>query len=312
MRVRGWLLGMGLVAVAGCATQPSGVQSVSAPSAEARAPESDPAATVQLKRSVDIHALKAGQAVQIDNPYGDVRIRFGGYEHQLEWRTVGQQGSGSGVIAINGIDGDAFVVQARLPAGSVLAHDQRVDITVYLPEGHDVDVLTERGLIEARGVKGKLKARSTSGNIAFRGIGGSTTRALNSATATFMATRMPKSRSMGSDEVAMTATPATAVMADTMKARPVRPAAVSTASRGEAPRSRSSTNRNRISEVNSVQAAMTSGPPIAVMGLSFRSKTQATSDAVPTAMSTGTRERRDRTTLRIRMVRNRKTNSSAR
>lgn len=173
MRLRGWLLGMSLVAVAGCATQPSRNESVSAPSAEARAPETDPAATVSLKRSVDIHALKAGQAVQIDNPYGDVRIRFGGYEHQLEWRTVGQQGSGSGVIAITGSDGAAFRVQARLPAGSVLAPDQRVDITVYLPEGHDIDVLTERGLIEARGVKGKLKARSTSGSIAFRGIGGS-------------------------------------------------------------------------------------------------------------------------------------------
>ena len=53
-------------------------------------------------------------------------------------------------------------------------------------------------------------------------IGGRNTRALSRATATFMATMIPKSRSSGSDEVAITPTPAMAVMADTMKARPVR------------------------------------------------------------------------------------------
>ena len=50
-----------------------------------------------------------------------------------------------------------------------------------------------------------------------------------------MATMMPKSRSSGSDETAITATPAMAVMADTMKARPVRAAATSTASFGSRP-----------------------------------------------------------------------------
>ena len=62
-----------------------------------------------------------------------------------------------------------------------------------------------------------------------------------------------------------------AVMADTMKARPVRAPATSMASRGSRPRCRSSTKRSRISDVNSVQAATTSGPPTAVIGLSFRS-----------------------------------------
>ena len=51
-------------------------------------------------------------------------------------------------------------------------------------------------------------------------IGGSTTSALSSATATLRATISPKSRSSGSDDVAMTATPDTAVSADTMNAAP--------------------------------------------------------------------------------------------
>ena len=61
-----------------------------------------------------------------------------------------------------------------------------------------------------------------------------------------------------------------AVSADTMNARPVRDAATSTDSSGVKPRRRSSTNRSRISDVNSVHAATTSGPPTAVMGLSLR------------------------------------------
>ena len=44
-------------------------------------------------------------------------------------------------------------------------------------------------------------------------IGGSTTSALSSATATFIATMRPKSRSSGSDENESTATPAIAVSA---------------------------------------------------------------------------------------------------
>ena len=63
-------------------------------------------------------------------------------------------------------------------------------------------------------------------------IGGSTTSALSSATATFMATMRPKSRNSGSDENESTATPAMAVRPETTKARPVRDAATSTASRG--------------------------------------------------------------------------------
>ena len=68
----------------------------------------------------------------------------------------------------------------------------------------------------------------------------------------------------------MTATPATAVRPETMKARPVRLAVMCIASSGSARRPRSSTNRRRMREVNSVQTAITSGPETAVSGLSFR------------------------------------------
>lgn len=61
-------------------------------------------------------------------------------------------------------------------------------------------------------------------------IGGSTTRALSSATATFMPTIQPKSRNSGIEENEITATPEIAVKADTMNARPVLAAVTSTTS----------------------------------------------------------------------------------
>ena len=64
--------------------------------------------------------------------------------------------------------------------------------------------------------------------------------------------------------------------------------------------------------MNSVHAAITSGPPTAVIGLSFKLKAHATIDAMPTAIATGTSESNARTTERSRTARNRKTKSSAR
>ena len=64
--------------------------------------------------------------------------------------------------------------------------------------------------------------------------------------------------------------------------------------------------------MNSVHAATTSGPPTAVIGLSLRLKAKATSDAVPTAISTGTSDSSDRMTLRSRTLRKRNTNRMAR
>ncbi len=50
---------------------------------------------------------------------------------------------------------------------------------------------------------------------------------------TFSVTIRPKSRRRGKDDVAITATPAIAVQAETTNARPVRDAVTSTAARGE-------------------------------------------------------------------------------
>jgi hypothetical protein len=150
--------------------------------APARAPEAAGAAAAgtepsasdmpEFERSLDTITLTPGQPIRFENPYGDVRLRFGGYQHLLEWRGVYQQGEVPTRIALEAVKGETFTIQARLPKGATLAPTQRVDITAYVPHGHDVSVATERGLIEARGLTGNFQARSASGPIAFRGIGG--------------------------------------------------------------------------------------------------------------------------------------------
>ena len=169
-----WALGMLVLAVAGCAQQPvaptAAPQPVPAPAA---APQADVLTEASIERSVNTQSLAAKQPIRIDNPYGDVRVRFGGYEPTLEWRTVAQQGAADNKIVVAGSSHEAFVISARLPEGVTLAAGQRVEITAYVPQGHDLDIVTERGLIEVRGIKdGNLKARSVAGNIVFRGIEG--------------------------------------------------------------------------------------------------------------------------------------------
>jgi len=154
----------------GCAQAPKAQSSSAMPAAVATPADSTP--TFEIERSTDQTKLSKNLPIRIDNPYGDVRLRFGGYESLLEWRGVTQNMGSAEKIALSGSGTDAFVISARLPNGVKLASGQRIDITAYVPKGHDVEILTEQGLIEARGVQANLKVRSTSGDIALRGITG--------------------------------------------------------------------------------------------------------------------------------------------
>lgn len=117
--------------------------------------------------------LPPGLPLQVDNPYGDVRLRFGGYQHQVEVHGVLQQPAGAAAIHIEpNQDSQAWRLAPRLPSGAILAAGQRLDLVLFVAEGHAVDVQTENGLIEARGIKADLSARSRAGDIAVRGVSG--------------------------------------------------------------------------------------------------------------------------------------------
>jgi hypothetical protein len=139
----------------------------------APAQASESLADVQLVRLDLTATLKDGMPVTVDNPYGDVRLRFGGYEHVLEIHAVTQQPDAAAAIALEpAVDKDRYLIAPRLPAGTLLAEGQRLDLVVFVPLGHAPVVRTERGAIESRSIRADLDLQSTSGNIAVRGTRG--------------------------------------------------------------------------------------------------------------------------------------------
>lgn len=118
-------------------------------------------------------ALSTSLPVVIDNPYGDVRLRFGGFEGQLEMHAVAQQPEAATPIALKpGVVDASYRIAPRLPEGTLVADGQRLDIVVFVPLGHAVSVRTERGAIESRGIRADIDLRSTSGSIEIRGTQG--------------------------------------------------------------------------------------------------------------------------------------------
>ena len=166
--MRTLLLGAALIALTGCAHVAS-ERPTAAPASVA-----DMAVALQPVHSDFTALLKNGQDVSVDNPYGDIRLRFGGFAQTLEINAVVQNPPGAAPIALQpGEDSGRYVVAPRLPAGAFLASGQRIDIVVFVPAGHAVAAHTERGLIESHGIRGDVDLQSTAGNIAIRATLGS-------------------------------------------------------------------------------------------------------------------------------------------
>jgi len=169
-RLREFLLGGAVAALCGCASAPVDPAPTQA---HAQSVQTNAFAQPQLVRFEHTARLTPGQAVVIDNPYGDVRLRFGGYDEQLELQSVAQQPEGADAIALQpGEEAGSYRIAPRLPAGRLLADKQRLDLAVFVPLGHAVQVRTEFGNIESRSIRGNLDLRSTRGNIALRGTHG--------------------------------------------------------------------------------------------------------------------------------------------
>ena len=137
--------------------------------------DEDPAtSSIVAIRSEYSATLTAGQAVAVDNPYGDVLARFGGFEHEVQVYAIVQEPAGATHIELEpSADSDGrYRISPRLPTGANVAQGQRVDLEVFVPEGHDLSVHTDRGSIEVRGVHGDVLLASTAGNIGLRGIKG--------------------------------------------------------------------------------------------------------------------------------------------
>lgn len=118
--------------------------------------------------------LKPGQAIVVDNPYGNVSARFGGFEHKAETHAVLQEPAGAMHIDLKPGQDSAgrYTLSPRLPAGATLAQGQRIDLALFVPEGHALSVHTQQGQIDVHGVHSNVQLRSEEGDINLRGIKG--------------------------------------------------------------------------------------------------------------------------------------------
>jgi hypothetical protein len=115
--------------------------------------------------------LSKALPVSIQNDFGDVRLRFGGFADVLEVSAVAQAPIGSATPLLH-FDEQTGVLSTRLPAGTAPVKGQRIDVVVFAPLGHLLSANTLTGLIEARGVRGDVSVTSLSGAITARGVQG--------------------------------------------------------------------------------------------------------------------------------------------
>lgn len=172
---KGLFIGV-LFALAGCAAAPVAVTPVAETPVAAvpQAPAFDGNFDALLERADHLLTLTDGQPVRIENAYGDVRLRFGGYQHVLEVHVVAQRPDRSrpAFVAAPVAGAEGVSIVPRLADGSTPMAGERIDLSVFVPLGHPTTVRTTTGLIESRGSKNDLDLASEYGGIQVRGNSG--------------------------------------------------------------------------------------------------------------------------------------------
>jgi hypothetical protein len=165
-----------LVTLSACGVQPAtkAQTSQNVESTEKLMPQRDGASIPfqEPERQGASFTLQQGQKVTVKNELGDVRLRFGGYTHQLEVTSVAQAPA-SFAFAKWRFDAKTASLDTALVQTTPAQAGQRIDIVVWIPKNHDVSVQTLDGLVEVRGLMSNVTVRSNSGGITARGVQGS-------------------------------------------------------------------------------------------------------------------------------------------
>jgi hypothetical protein len=156
-----------------CCALLAGAAFAAKPARSAAQSEDPPPTMAEPLRRDDSFKLPAGQAIQVENPYGNIYLRFGGYEDQLDIRSTVQQPDGAAAIAFQPAARDGrFEAVPRLPDGVALAQGQRIDLVLYVPKDHPVTARSVFGVVESRGLKCDIDLATDTGDIAVRGTDG--------------------------------------------------------------------------------------------------------------------------------------------
>lgn len=127
-----------------------------------------------LTRSTWSGKLAEGATLRVVNPFGNIRVRFGGWEGQAEVLATVQSLTDTAPAHELAVEESAEVVSVAVgyPAGTMAAAaggqgtaTGRVDLVVFLPAGRPLEARTGAGLLECRGLRSDLSLTSASGDV---------------------------------------------------------------------------------------------------------------------------------------------------
>ena len=123
-----------------------------------------------------------GRALRVENLFGDIRMKKSAAEDIVECIAVIQNRQDSReplYVDIQRSDGDVeFAVKPRsssdgkAPSSPSGTPPSRVDLTVFVPKGVALEVITDKGLIGIKSLKCDVTARSEEGDITLRYVSG--------------------------------------------------------------------------------------------------------------------------------------------
>jgi hypothetical protein len=148
------------------------VAAVAAAAAEARA-QSAPTEDWRIERVDLAEKLADGAAVEVENRFGDLRVRSGG-TGELAVHGVSQRAAGEPALRVElAAAGRGWVVRVVEPDATQPREGpaRRVDLAVAVPADSPLTLRGAGGLVEARGFRAPLSARTSTGEIRLRGSG---------------------------------------------------------------------------------------------------------------------------------------------
>lgn len=123
--------------------------------------------------------LDSDLALELVNPHGDLRVRSGGDDEEIEVLAVLQRHADdprdAEISVVPAASGDeaAHRIEIVIPTTSEALPEplpdawrkRRIDMTVIVPAGTELSLATDRGTIQAKGLSAPVVARSSHGDI---------------------------------------------------------------------------------------------------------------------------------------------------
>ncbi|MEM9595045.1 MAG: DUF4097 family beta strand repeat-containing protein [Acidobacteriota bacterium] len=150
--------------------------------APAWATEEDPYPNWSIEKQRWEGNLGTDRVLIVHNPHGDVRCRRTGDDVVTASAVVQRHGEDPRTAQLAGVERDGRIhvtahfqtaPQAGIDATEVTGdmEKRRMDLTVMVPENVRLEIRTERGLIEAKGLRADLEAHTERGRVVIKNTG---------------------------------------------------------------------------------------------------------------------------------------------